>query len=167
MCGTRTVVTSATNISNAQMWTAAIVDSTLVPTLHINTCLGWHRVQNVWHASDLPQIFTTLYITGKFAISAIYNIIIPSVCPSFCATWKCAPYMGALAAAGCTWSARGEPGYAGKWAGLARRGRWTPCSWAQRAVHVQWGLSQRACASTVGFLTLQFNHNRAECDCGL
>jgi len=28
-------------------------------------------------------------------------------------------------------------------AGLARRGRWTPRSWAQRAVRVQWGLSQR------------------------
>jgi len=36
------------------------------------------------------------------------------------------PYMGILAAAGCTWSERGEPGYAGKWAGLARHGRWMP-----------------------------------------
>jgi len=27
---------------------------------------------------------------------------------------KCAPYMGALDAAGSTWSARGEPGYGGK-----------------------------------------------------
>ena len=48
--------------------------------------------------------------------------------------------MVALAAAGCAWSARGDPGYAGKWAGLARRGR---CTWAQRAVRVQRGLSQR------------------------
>ena len=58
--------------------------------------------------------------------------------------------MGALAAAGCTWSARGEPGYAGKWAGLARRGRWTPCSWAQRAERIQWGLSQRLVRADCG-----------------
>ena len=51
--------------------------------------------------------------------------------------------MVALAAAGCAWSARGDPGYAGKWAGLARLGRCTPRRWAQRAVRVQWGLSQR------------------------
>jgi len=97
----------------------------------------------------------------------IYDIIIPSVCPSLYATRKCVPYMGTLAAAGCTLSVCGEPGYAGKWAGLARRSRWTPRSWAQRAVRAQWGLSQRACASTggflngrcastAGFLTLQF-----------
>jgi len=40
-------------------------------------------------------------------------------------------------------AARGDPGYAGKWAWLTRRRRWTPRSWAQRAVRVQWGLSQR------------------------
>jgi len=51
--------------------------------------------------------------------------------------------MGDLAAAGCAWSARGDPGYDGKWAGLARRGRFTPRSWPQRAVRVHWGLSQR------------------------
>jgi len=50
--------------------------------------------------------------------------------------------MGALAASGCAWYARGDPGYGGKWAGLARRGHCTPCSWAQRAVRVDWGLSQ-------------------------
>ena len=66
------------------------------------------------------------------------------------------PYMGALAATGCTWSARSDPGYGGKWAELARRGRCMPRSWAQRAVHIQWGLSQWACVSTVGFLTIQF-----------
>ena len=53
------------------------------------------------------------------------------------------PYMGALAVAGCTWSARGDPGYGGKCAGLARCGRCMPRSWAQWAVHIQWGLSQR------------------------
>jgi len=32
--------------------------------------------------------------------------------------------MGALAAAACAWSARGDPaGYGAKWAALARRGR--------------------------------------------
>jgi len=103
----------------------------------------------------------------------ICNIIIPSVCPSFCATRKCAPYMGALAAAGCTWSVCGKPAYAGKWAGLARRGRWMPRSWAQWAVRVQWGLSQwavcvdwgltqRACVSTAGLLTLQFKPQSRE-----
>jgi len=66
------------------------------------------------------------------------------------------PYMGALAAAGCTWSARGDLGYSGKWAGLARRCRCTPRSWAQWAVRVQWGLSERACKLTGGILTLQF-----------
>jgi len=50
--------------------------------------------------------------------------------------------MGALAAAGCAWSARGDPGDGGKWLGPARRGRCTPRSWAQRAVRVQWELSQ-------------------------
>jgi len=55
--------------------------------------------------------------------------------------------MGALAAAGCAWSARGDPHYGGKWAWLARRGRCTASSWAQRAVRVDWG---------GGFLTLQF-----------
>ena len=53
------------------------------------------------------------------------------------------PYMGALAVAGCAWSARGGPGYGGKWAGLARRSRCMPRSWAQWAVHVHCGLSQR------------------------
>jgi len=56
---------------------------------------------------------------------------------------KCAPYMGALAGAGWEWFARGDTGYGGKWAGLARRGRCTPRIWAQRAVRVQWILSQR------------------------
>jgi len=51
--------------------------------------------------------------------------------------------MGTLAAAGCTWSARGEPAYAGKWAGLARRGGWMQRSWLQPAVRIQWGLSQQ------------------------
>jgi len=50
--------------------------------------------------------------------------------------------MGAVAAAGCAWSARGNLGYGGKWAGLARRGCCTPRSLAQRAVRVDWGLSQ-------------------------
>jgi len=49
--------------------------------------------------------------------------------------------MGALAAAGCAWSARGDPRYGGKWAWLARRGRSTASSWVQRAVRVDWGLS--------------------------
>ena len=52
---------------------------------------------------------------------------------------KCAPYMGALAAAGCAWAARGDPGY-------------TPHSLVQRALRIQWGLSQRACLSTGAFL---------------
>jgi len=81
--------------------------------------------------------------------------------------------MGALAAADCAWSARGKPGYTGKWAGLARCGRWTPRSWVQWPVRVEWRLSQWACASTgsflngrctstVGFLTLQFNPHSCE-----
>jgi len=49
--------------------------------------------------------------------------------------------MGALAAAGCAWSARGDPRYGGKWAWLASRGRSTANSWAQRAVRVDCGLS--------------------------
>jgi len=58
--------------------------------------------------------------------------------------------MGALAAVGCAWSVRGEPGYAGKWAGLARRGRSTPrnstggtrpMGASQRPVRVDCGLS--------------------------
>jgi len=53
---------------------------------------------------------------------------------------KCAPYMGALAAAGCAWSARGDPRYGRKWAWVARRSRSTASSWAQRAVRVDWGL---------------------------
>ena len=76
------------------------------------------------------------------------------------------PYMGALAVAGCAWSARGDPGYGGKWAGLARRGRCTPCSWAQREVRVHWGLSQQACASTGGFLTLQLLVDCHNCSIG-
>jgi len=48
--------------------------------------------------------------------------------------------MGVLAAAGCAWSARSDPGYGGKWAWLARRGRCTASSWAQRVVRVNWGL---------------------------
>jgi len=65
--------------------------------------------------------------------------------------------MGALAAAGCAWSARGDPGYGEKWAGLARRGRCTPCSWAQWAVRVQWGLSQRPVRVDCGlsYITVQ------------
>jgi len=51
--------------------------------------------------------------------------------------------MGALAAAGCAWSAPGDPGYGGKWEGLARHDGCTPRSCVQRAVRVQWGLSQR------------------------
>jgi len=49
---------------------------------------------------------------------------------------KCAPYMGALAAAGCAWSSHGDPRYCGKWAWLARRGHCTASSWAQRAVRI-------------------------------
>jgi len=59
--------------------------------------------------------------------------------------------MGALAAAACAWSARGDPGYGGKWACLARRGRCTAISWAQRALRVDWG-----------FLILQFNPQSRE-----
>jgi len=60
--------------------------------------------------------------------------------------------MGALAAAGCAWSARGDPGYGGKRAGLARRGRCTPRSWAQRAVRVDWGLSYTTVQATIAQL---------------
>jgi len=70
------------------------------------------------------------------SLSLYHILIIPSV-------HLCAAYMGTLATAGCAWSARGDPGYSGKWAGLARHGRCTPCSWAQWAVRVYWGLSQR------------------------
>jgi len=49
--------------------------------------------------------------------------------------------MGALAAAGWAWSARGSTRYGGKWAWLAVRGRCAASSWAQRAVRVDWGLS--------------------------
>jgi len=59
--------------------------------------------------------------------------------------------MGALAAAGCAWSARGDPRYGGKWAWLARRGRSTASSWAQRAMRFDWG-----------FLTLQFKAQSRE-----
>ena len=100
-------------------------------------------------------------------------IIIPSVCPSFCATRKCAPYMGALAAAGCAWSARGDPGYAGKWAGLARCGCCTPRSWAQGRSASNGGFlngrTRRLGAfSTAGagrlraFLHYSSSHNRAK-----
>ena len=58
-----------------------------------------------------------------------------------CQWRKCPPYMGALAAAGWARSARGDPRYGGKWAWLAGRGRCTASSWAQRAVHVDWGFS--------------------------
>jgi len=59
-----------------------------------------------------------------------HNLIIKigSVCSSVCATEGralYAPYMGALAEADCTWSARGDPRYGGKWAWLARHGRCT------------------------------------------
>jgi len=49
--------------------------------------------------------------------------------------------MGALAAAGWAWSARGDTRYGGKRAWLAGRGRCTASSWAQWAVRVDWGLS--------------------------
>jgi len=73
--------------------------------------------------------------------------------------------MGALAAAGCAWSARGEPAYAGKWTGLARRGRWTPRSWARRAVRVQWGLSQRPVRVDCGLSYTRVQANRAIVAC--
>jgi len=57
--------------------------------------------------------------------------------------------MGALAAAGCAWSASGDPGYGGKWAGLARHGRCTPSSWTQRAVRVDCGLSYTTVEATI------------------
>jgi len=57
--------------------------------------------------------------------------------------------MGALAAAGCVWSVRGDPCYGGKWAGLARRSGCTPRSWAQWAVRVQWGLSYTTVQATI------------------
>jgi len=82
---------------------------------------------------------------------------------SVCVPRKCAPYMGALAAAGCAWSARGDPGYGGKWAGLARRGRCTPRSWAQRAVRVQMGAFSTAGARRLrAFLHCSSSHNRVE-----
>jgi len=64
---------------------------------------------------------------------------------------------GALAAAGYAWSARGNPGYRGNWAGLASRRCCTPRSWAQRAVRVQWGLSQRPVRvdSGISYTTVQ------------
>jgi len=98
----------------------------------------------------------------------IYNIIIPIVYPSFCATRKYAPFMGVLAAAGCAWSARGEPGYAEKWAGLDigavfgrhAAGRIGLCA-------SNGGFLNGRCASTAGFLTLQFKPQSSERDCGL
>jgi len=73
-----------------------------------------------------------------------------------------APYMGALAAAGCVWSARRDPRYSGKWAWLARCGRCTASSWAQRAVCVDWGLSivsilQQTVFYTLNMLIIQSN----------
>ena len=48
------------------------------------------------------------YCAYAVHILGIYNIIITSVCPSFCATRKCAPYMGTLAAAGSWLAAAGS-----------------------------------------------------------
>jgi len=55
--------------------------------------------------------------------------------------------MGALAAAGCAWSARGDSGYGWKWAWLARRG----CLHGK-----QLGATDGARRLHWGFVTLQF-----------
>jgi len=68
--------------------------------------------------------------------------------------------MGALAAAGCAWSARGEPGYAGKWAGLARRGCWTPRS-------ATGGAHPMGVLSTAGARRLRAFLHYTTRDCGL
>jgi len=62
--------------------------------------------------------------------------------------------MGALAAAGCAWSARGDPRYGGKWAWLARRGRCTASSWAQRVVCVNWRLSYTTVQATIALCAI-------------
>ena len=77
--------------------------------------------------------------------------------PSVCVPWKCVPYMGTLAAAGCTWSVRGDPGYSGKWAGLARRDRCTPRSWTQQVVHIDWGFLTLQLACIDNYLSVTSN----------
>ena len=67
---------------------------------------------------------------------------------------KFAPYMGALAGAGWEWFARGDTGYGGKWAGLARRGRCTPRIWAQRPVRVHCRLSYTTVQATIALARL-------------
>ena len=56
---------------------------------------------------------------------------------------KCAPYMGALAAAGCAWSARGAKVGSGR-------------VWLDAVVARQAAGRNGRCASTGGFRTLQF-----------
>jgi len=59
---------------------------------------------------------------------------------------KCSPYMGALAAAGCAWSACGDPCY-----GAMRSGR----GWLGTVVAWQAAGCNKWCVSTGGFLALQ------------
>jgi len=102
-------------------------------------------------------------------------IIIGSICLCHCerrsVPRKCALYMGALAAAGCAWSARGDPRYGGKWAWLARRGRCTASSWAQRAVRVDWGLSYTTVQATIArfliIMSFYWAQKKAICFCFL
>jgi len=73
--------------------------------------------------------------------------------------------MGALAAAACAWSARGDPGYAGKWAGSSRATQLgatggAPCAsnrgYLNGRVRQLGGFFNGRCMLTVGFLTLRF-----------
>jgi len=64
--------------------------------------------------------------------------------------------MGALAA--CPWSARGDPGYGGKWAGslhatqLGATGGGVQWGLSQRPVRVDCGLSYTAVQATIAFV---------------
>jgi len=112
-------------------------------------CGLWLHVQYYSHWRHKSQSclrdcgFHHILIIGSFCLCHA-TFLRPVTVPR-----KCAPYMGALAAAGCAWSVRGDPGYGGKWAWLTRRGRCTASSWAQRAVRVDWGLSYTTVQATI------------------
>jgi len=83
--------------------------------------------------------------------------------------------MGALAAAGWAWSARGDPGYTEKWAGLARHCHCMPRSWVQLTVRVQWDFLNEPARRLGAFSAAGARQLRAslhyssslKCDCGL
>jgi len=96
---------------------------------------------NNFHALLSASLPSKTNSTTNISATIIYNI--DNVIP--CATRKCAPYMGTLAAAGsCAWAARDDPGY------MPRTGR------------------NRRCASNGGFLNERgLSQWPVRVDCGL